>query len=413
MTRASRTSRLASLLALAAALMLTAAPAGFAQQVIAPSLSEAAAVENTRPIAVNQLELERRFEFLEVQRGAHGVVYRLKRPTRVGQQTLQLGFSHEGEAKIARLAMQLSDNATINRLVLSDAIEMLAETLRPGWTTARQKASSVLESAFRDWGPDGADSAYALETDRPGESAAVRLYPSRSMATVDLRPRLPRYDLLNQSAATRLLEDSTLIIKPSDGRPPYRAYHAPDRLLSGQAEGKDGLDTGSWRVAADGTYCVELAPTAGWRCSVLVDAGDGSYAMMDAVDGRPTGLVRARVNFEPGNPEAFFVARVADVLPAKMVLELTAGHTEERRPKDGGPAVTTYFRPDGSFKEGPEEGRWNILQDGRRCWKVEAPDPGPWRCTYLRQEYGAFSHVNEGGEVVAEALIEEGNPRGW
>ncbi|MEQ8603980.1 MAG: hypothetical protein RIB45_11740 [Marivibrio sp.] len=395
-----------------AGLALAAAPTA-AQQVIAPNLSEAAAMENTRPIAVNQLELERRFEFREEQRGAHGVVYRLERPTRVGRQTLQLGYSHEGEAKIARLALQLSDNATVNRLVLTDAVEMLAETLRPQWTTARQNAAVALEGAFADWSADKPDSALALETDRPGETAALRLYPSRAMATVDLRPRLPRYRLLDQSATTRLLEDSTLIIRPADGRPPYRAYHAPDRLLSGQADGADGLDTGSWRVAADGTYCVEMAPTAGWRCSVLVDVGDGGYAMMDAVEGRPTGVIRARLDFDPGNPESFFVARVADTLPSDMVLELTSNHTERRRPADGGPPVTVYFRPDGTFKEGPEEGRWNILQDGRRCWKVEAPDPGPWRCVFLREEYGAYSHVDEGGEILAEALIEEGNPRGW
>jgi len=411
MTRASRTIVLAALCALAGQAAL-AGPAA-AQQVIAPSLSEAAAVEDTRPIAVNQLELERRFEFVEEQRGAHGVVYRLQRPTRVGRQTLQLGFSHDGEAKIARLALQLSDNATVNRLVLTDAVEMLAETLRPQWTTARQNAAVALEGAFTDWGPDKPDSALALETDRAGETAAVRLYPSRGMATVDLRPRLPRQRLLDQTATTRLLEDSTLIIRPVDGRPPYRAYHAPDRLLSGQVDGSESLDTGSWRVAADGAYCVELAPTAGWRCSVLVDAGDGAYAMMDAVEGRPTGAIRAQVDFDPGNPQSFFIARVADTLPPEMVLELTADHTERRRPADGGPPVTVYFRPDGSFKEGPEEGRWNILQDGRRCWKVDIPDPGPWRCVFLREEYGAYSHVDEGGDVVAEALIEEGNPRGW
>ncbi|MCR9219822.1 MAG: hypothetical protein NXI21_06315 [Alphaproteobacteria bacterium] len=405
----------AALIGFAAALGAAPSVAQDARLVIAPDLSDGAAADAPRrPVAVNRLEFDLGFVFQDETRGAHGVVYRLERPTTVGRQTIQLGFDHDGAAKIARLAMEISDNATINRLALTDAVEMLADALRPSWTDARANTETALATALDGWEADAPDQAHAIPTEDPAQRAALRLYPSRRMATIDLKPALPTYDLLDRLAVTRLLEDSTLVIRPLDGRPPYYAYHAPDRLLSGRAEGSQQIDTGTWRVAADGTYCVEIAPRAGWRCSALVDQGDGVYAMMDAVDGRPTGALRATVSFEPGNPQGLFVARVADVLAPEMALRVTAGHTEERIAGGGGDPVTTYYRPDGSFKVGPEEGRWNVLQDGRRCWKVEAPDPGNWRCAFLRESYGGvFNLIDEGGGILADALLQEGNPRGW
>ena len=391
-----------------------------AAQILAPDLDKAVDPDSTsRPVLVNMFEFVQGFTMDDVKRGTHGAVYRLSKPTRVGPQQIQLGFDHDGAPKIARLVMEISDNGTINQLSVAEAIVAITNMLRPEWGAAEKVVSRTVEHAFKDYDPAGPDKAYGIETGVKDDQAALRVYPTRGKATFDIRPRLPSFERLNRTAVVRLLEDSTLVMKPLDGRPPYRSYHAPDRLFSGKADGSKSVDTGTWRVAADGTYCVELAPTAGWRCSAIVRDSDGDYALMQAVDGKPIGQVRARLDFVPGNPEGLFVARVADVLAPSMVAEVTAGHTEERRERarnsnNARNTVTTYFRDDGSFKEGPEYGRWNVLQDGRRCWKVEQPDPGAWQCAFLREtDGGTFTFVDEGGQVMAEALIRKGNTKGW
>ncbi|MBP5856709.1 hypothetical protein KAJ83_06795 [Marivibrio halodurans] len=391
-----------------------------AAQIMAPDLDKAVDPDAaSRPMLVNLFEFVQGFTAEEVKRGTHGAVYRLSKPTRVGPQQIQLGFDHDGTPKIARLVMEISDNGTINQLSVTEAIVMVTATLRPEWGSAEKVVTRTVQHAFKDYDPAGPDKAYGIDTGIESDQAALRVYPTRSKATFDIRPRLPSFERLNRTAVTRLLEDSTLVMKPLDGRAPYRSYHAPDRLFSGKVTGSESVDTGTWRVAADGTYCVELAPTAGWRCSTIVRNSKGDYALMEAVDGKPIGHVRAMLDFVPGNPQGLFVARVADVLPPSMVAEVTAGHTEERRERarDSSGAkntVTTYFRGDGSFKEGPEDGRWNVLQDGRRCWKVEQPEPGGWQCAFLREtDGGTFTLVDEGGRVMAEALIRQGNIKGW
>lgn len=415
-TRAISIARPASLAVVALALCL--APAALVPataQILAPDLDEAVATnEANRPVLVNKFEHVLEFQPKDVNRGTHGAVYRLAKPTRVGPQEVQLGFDHDGNPRIARLVMTLSDNGTINQLAVADGIAMMAEALRPDWVAAPEMVKKTLAHAFDDYSPDAADKAYGIDTEVEGDRAALRIYPSRGKASFDIRPKVPSFERLDRNAATRLLEDSTLVMRPTDGRAPYFAYHAPDRLFTGQAEGAEGIDTGTWRIAADGTYCVELAPSAGWRCSTLVRQSDGAYALMDAVDGQPIGRIRAMADFEPGNPKGLFVARVADTLPPDMVAEITTEHTEERREAGAQQAVTAYFRADGTFKEGPEAGRWNVLQDGRRCWKVDEPDPGNWRCAFLREtDGGTFTLIDEGGAVIAEALIVEGNPKGW
>jgi hypothetical protein len=388
--------------------------------IVARDLGTLPGIDGTSyPPLVNRFQFDEGFLFKGETRGTHGVVYRLARATRVGDQVIQLGFDPEGKPKIARLLMEVSHIGTINKLAVGEAMTMIVGVLRPKWIGADTVIKQTLTHAFNDYDPGNADAGYTIATDGVKDNAALRLYPTRGKITFDIRPKVPAYRILDRDAAVRLLQDSTARLTPEGDDPVYTAYHAPDRLLAGQTtDGQSGEeqppDTGSWRVAQNGTYCVERAPVAGWKCSLIVVDETGAHALMATQDGHPTGRITAAMEMTSGNPDGLFVHRVPDILPPDMVLQLSVEHTEERRRAGTENTVTAYFRANGTFKEGPEEGRWHVLQDGRRCWKVDEPDPGDWRCAYLREtDGGTFAYLNNSGEILAEGLIVEGNPRNW
>lgn len=406
---------LPTLLLLAAALVVGPGPGARAQtgtQTLAKPLD---GLVNDRPILVNRLTADVGFVFDAEDRGSQGVVYRLTRQTRAGEQVLQIAYGGDGTPRIARLSQRLTGNATVNRLALTKAVDRLAATVRPGW-----EAGDAIADGLRDILADheAADepSTDTITTDAPESPVVVRLYPEQGAAVVDIRPDAPQPRVLPADEVEAALRDTTARIVRRDGAT-FTAYHAPDGLLSRRPAGESALDTGTWRVAPSGAYCVETAPRAGWRCRYVVAADGGGYALMRAQDGRATGELTADMTLTPGNAAGLFVARVRDILAPEMVMTLTAGHTAVHR--DGGedaPAAV-YYRERGQYtarRDGRlESGIWNVLQDGRRCRQRKQPTPGGWDCAYLREtDGGTFALVDESGAKTGEVVISEGNTEG-
>lgn len=339
-------------------------------------------------------------ETADKKTGLSGAVYTLRgEDSSLGPAlTVQVAFDGQGRGVLTRLSLPLAEAED------GDLLRRTAETvlplIQPGATglTLEFLSPADLNKTPRPVPIDGGSPAQLSFADGAGAGLS-----GTAIAVLDIPVSAPREVRLTEAALRDLLSDATL------RQGPGARYHAPDGRYGG-----DG-GTGSWKVTANGHYCIEAAPEPGFRCAAIYRTGDRAYLSVPIANGRPDPSAIRAFSVDFGNPEGFVTPRRADATPKAVTDMILGRNTEERRGPSGEMADRLYLDPDGSFRGVragvPISGRWTILEDGRRCLINTA---GRSECVFLSEtDGGTFRHFDADGNYRGEALYRDGNPNGF
>jgi hypothetical protein len=335
------------------------------------------------PFLILRLETELGYTLTDRQAGMSGAVYTLAPPPGTPLARLQIAYDVRNAPVLARLVAPMPDDATAESW--QGAAAALTQRLRQVGDGTGEDFSAALGTVLAALKPGAAPVPLPSPA---GPPATLRALEAEGIAVLDVPITVSPAERLRGSALRETVADATLEIHADGDRPALSRYHAPDGRFGGGRPRGESAETGSWRIAGDGTYCIERAPVRGFRCALIFRLADGTLRLVPLIDGRPDGRGLRRVVRAFGNPGGFTVPRRADATGAPVTRMILPGRTEERRGADG-LSGRLYLAENGRFSgqlDGTAlQGVWTVLEDGRRCL---IPAEGVAECAFLSETDG-------------------------
>ncbi len=367
-----------------------------------------------RPLLVLRFEAEHGYTLTDRKAGLSGAVYALAhKDAATGTQTLQIAYDARNRPVLMRLVRVMAQDEDIGVMITS--AQRSAALVQPEWDEADRDLPMLLEpqlTTFRRVGK-AQDIPIPLPTGKPGSLTFV---PDQRLAVLDLPVSTPEARTLGEAEARSLIADTTFLFDSQDGEAaPLRRYHAPNGRIGGGSTTGETRETGSWKVESDGSYCVETAPVAGFRCSVLYRTGPDRHLAVPVIRDAPDGRGMRAFTVAYGNPGAFALPHRNDAVSGAVARMILPGRTEERRDPSGA-MEQVFLDPDGSFRGvrggKPIQGAWSILDDGRRCLIDSSTPKG--NCLFLSEtDSGTYRFYDADNAFRGEALYRNGNPAGF
>lgn len=349
-----------------------------------------------------------------VLQGEDGLLYRLSRKIITGDQQLKILTDASNTPVLAHMTQRLGDNATINALLFAQATDKLIRGTRPLWAEGPGQAEAAIKQAVKGFAPGAPDRDIRL-TLPDGGVATLRLRASQGLASMDIVPRVPNLQDFTETEMRRMLNGNTVIMAVTEGgtRTGFNATDGAYARLGGK--GAADFAYGSWRVSKLGEYCTEIAPLAGWTCSLIKRDPAGRLLLLASINGQSIGKVMGTLDIRPGNARNLTIPRPSDVLTARDVRDRMEGNTENSKStQDDDATYTANFKPSGQLVAiiagRIATGRWTVLQDGRRCILMGEGEETPWACTWLRADGKRYQALGDDGVVKAVVEILDGNP---
>lgn len=400
-----------------------------------------------RPIYVNQIE-KYSFKFGGKTTAPTGTFYVLDRESLAGKQRVQIAFDKQQTPRIFRFIQTLGGNKTLNAVGLAQSVIALAPEIRYGWKNYEKPIRDNVNAVMAAYAEKPRDLTRRFEIGS-GVVATLRTKAAARIAALDIPILYPPTARPAPDALRALLSDTATLAIDQGGKR-TDAYHAPNGRYVARKQieveiNPDAVDengepipddeieteiveilvTGSWRVAADGRYCLEEAPEPGWDCVDLFQR-DGKLVILEKRDDQVNTTPIAQIVSAKGNPRALPVLRVTDVLDAARARKQVTRKSEYRRPSAavqqvggqtvGAPPVKLFFAGNGNYAGRTTDGetvigRWHVLEDGRRCLRQGFPEELDWTCHFLRKRAdGTVQMVSDEGEVIATLSYKLGNP---